>query len=468
VKTYIFLLAWLLIPGVLFGAAPATRPNIVFILVDDLRYDALGCTGHPWVQTPSIDRLRNEGALLKNAFVTTSLCSPSRASFLTGVYAHMHGVARNEVKVVDPDWSRLPSFPMLLQKAGYETGYIGKWHIAVNADPRPGFDYWLSFKAQGEYIDPELNENGRTFKATGYNTEILNDHALKFLEQKRDKPFCLYLAYKAVHDPRTVRPADQDLYSDKKLPEPASFTDDYRGKPRWQRATIITQNKPPRTPAPENIPDVLDPPGKWNAKNKDRLNYYRLLTAIDEGVAHIYDLLAKQGQLDNTIIIFAGDNGYFMGEHRLGDKRLMYEESLRIPLLMRYPPLIKSGATIEPMTLNIDLAPTLLDLAGAPIPAHMQGKSWRPLFAGKSDGWRNSFLYEYWLDLKVTIPDLLGVRTNDWKLCTSPNMQDVDELYDLKNDPYELHNLAGDPAHAQKLKEMHAEMERLKTETGYH
>jgi len=465
VRSFAFLLTCLLSAATL--ASPSTRPNVIFILVDDLRYDALACTGHPWVQTPNLDRLRAEGVWFRNAFCTTSLCSPSRASFLTGTYAHTHGVTRNEVKVVDPDWSRTPSFAQLLQKGGYETGYIGKWHIAPHADPRPGFDHWLSFKGQGEYIDPELNENGRTFKAQGHNTDILNEHAIKFLETKREKPFCLYLSYKAVHDPRTPRETDANLYSDQKLPKPESYTDTFAGKPRWQRATILTQHMKAKTSAPDVIPDELPPPPPWNATNKDRLNYYRLLTAIDEGVGRIRELLDKQGQLDNTIIIFAGDNGYFMGEHRLGDKRLMYEESIRIPLLMRYPPLAKAGATVEQMALNIDLAPTLLDLAGVEIPSHMQGKSWRALLEGNVTGWRKSFLYEYWLDLKMTIPDLVGIRTNDWKLCRSPGVEDVDELYDLKADPHELHNLAADPAQAEKLKSMRGELEVLMKETGY-
>jgi N-acetylglucosamine-6-sulfatase len=439
--------------------------------VDDLRSDALGCTGHPFVKTPNIDRVRNEGALFKNAFVTTSLCSPSRGSFLTGTYAHVHGVLgqdrvpglANQYGVSDPDWSKTPSFAQLLQRAGYETAYVGKWHMDPKADPRPGFDYWLSFKGQGVYVNPELNENGRTFTAEGYLTELLNEQALKFLGRKHDKPFLLYLSHKAVHGPRTIRPADDDLYSGAEWPKPESADDDLRGKPRWQRAHVSVKAK---SQLPGDVPDAL-PPAKWDPKNKNRIDYLRLLTSVDEGVGRILALLEEQGQLDNTIFIFAGDNGYFMGEHRFGDKRLMYEESIRIPFLMRYPPLAKAGATIDQMALNIDLAPTLLDLAGAPPASHMQGRSLRPLLEGKTGGWRKSFLYEYWLDLKPTIPDMVGVRTEDWKLVRYPNINDIDEMYDLKTDPHEMHNLFQDPRYAAKLEELTAELNRLMQESGY-
>ena len=456
------LCALLLVAAGAIAAPP--QPNVIFILVDDLRADVLGCTGHPFVRTPNIDRIRNEGALFRNAFVTTSLCSPSRASFLTGMYAHAAGVTRNEVKVSDPDFERTPSFAQLLQKAGYETGYVGKWHIAPRPDPRPGFDYWLSFRGQGVYFDPELNENGRTFKASGYLTEILNDKAIEFLQRERSKPFCLYLSHKAVHDPRTVRPADANLYANEKLPQPPNFNDDLRGKPRWLRRHVLARGGD--APPPAEIPDAV-PPRRFNPKDKNRLDYLRLLTSIDEGVGRILLVLEKQGQLDNTIIIFAGDNGYFFGEHQSGDKRLMYEESIRIPLLMRYPPLIKPQTAIEPMVLNIDVAPTLLDLCGAPPASHMQGRSVRPLLDGRGDGWRKSFLYSYWIDLKPTMPDIVGVRTEDWKLARYPGIDDIDELYDLRNDPHEMNNLALDPKHAEKLAELLAELDRLIRETGW-
>jgi N-acetylglucosamine-6-sulfatase len=444
------------------AAAADVRPNVVVILLDDLRYDALGCTGHPFVKTPNIDRIRNEGVLFRNAFVTTSLCSPSRASFLTGMYAHSHGVMKNEGKVADPDFERTPSFAQLLQKSGYETAYIGKWHIERKNDPRPGFDYWLSFSGQGAYIDPQMNENGQSRKVEGHMTDILNEHAVKFLDRTHKRPFCLYLSHKAVHGPRRPRAKDAELYADAEIPKPPNADDDLRDKPKWQRGHVLRKGKS----APQEIPDAA-PPAKWDPTNRDRLNYFRLLNAVDEGVGRILETLERHGQLDNTIVIFTSDNGYFLGEHHLSDKRLMYEESLRIPFLMRYPRLVKPGTTVEQMVLNIDLAPTLLDLAGAPVAAHMHGRSIRPLLEGKATDWRRSFLYEYWVDLQPTIPDIVGVRTEDWKLVRYPNIDDLDEMYDLKNDPHEMRNLAPDPAHAEKLKDLNGELDRLMKETGY-
>ncbi len=463
-------LVWLgLPPQARAQEAPAgKRPNIVFVLTDDQRWDTLGCMGHPFVQTPNIDRIAREGALCRNAFVTTSLCSPSRGSFLTGMYAHTHGVIANEVGIHDPDWSKTPSFGMLLQQAGYETGYVGKWHMAPDDDPRPGWDYWMSFRAQGVYIDPVLNENGKQSKVTGYVTEILNDAAVKFVKQKREKPFCLYLSHKAVHDPRTVREKDAKLYAGKEIPTPTNFGDTLESKPRWQRVNALSKTRGLRDPI-----DVTDPPEKlpaverYDSKNKNRLDYLRLLTAVDDGVGQIYAALEESGELANTIIIFAGDNGYFFGEHRLGDKRLAYEESLRIPFVMRYPGAIKPGTVVDKMVLNIDLAPTLLDFAHAGGGEKMQGKSMRPLFEGKTDGWRKSWLYEYYYDLKPTIPDMVGVRTEDAKLVRYPNISDLDEMYDLKTDPGEMQNLAQDSAHAAKKNALEAELDKLIKETGY-
>jgi N-acetylglucosamine-6-sulfatase len=449
--------------------APAAtkRPNIIFILTDDQRWDALGCAGHPFLKTPNLDRLRNEGVLFKNAFVTTSLCSPSRASFLTGTYVHTHGVIGNEVAAHDPDWDKTPSFAMLLQKAGYRTGYIGKWHMAPNNRPRPGFDYWFGFKGQGVYVDPVMNEDGTEKQVKGYITEILNDSAVAFINRAaKDKPFLLYLSHKAVHDPRTVRERDRDLYSGQRLPKPPNFDDDLAGKPKWQRLNVLSHAKLNEPIDVDNIPDRL-PPRPFGARNQDTLNYFRLLTAVDDGVGMILRALAERGDLDDTVIVFAGDNGYFFGEHRVGDKRLAYEESLRIPMLLRYPRLAKAGSTIEKMVLNIDLAPTLLDLAAERVPPNMQGRSWRPLLQGKADGWRTSFLYEYWLDLKPTIPDMVGVRTDEWKLVRYPNIRDLDEMYDLKSDPYELHNLAQNTKYAAKATELSTELDRLMRETNY-
>ncbi|MDH7482511.1 MAG: sulfatase-like hydrolase/transferase [Armatimonadota bacterium] len=443
------------------------RPNILFILTDDQRYDAMGFMGRPsFLKTPNLDRIAREGAHFENAFVTTALCSPSRASFLTGTYAHRHGVVNNEAN--DPDPS-CPTFPLLLQKAGYETAYIGKWHMEPKADPRPGFDYWLSFKAQGIYENPNLNENGHEFQAEGYMTDLLTNYAVNWLKRKRSKPFCMILAHKAVHSPFTPAPRHKDAFPNAEIPEPASYKDTFEDKPEWMRRAFTFGVRRERwiaslkEPAPQKVER-----GEWNPREPRRLDYYRTILAIDESVGRVLDTLEKTGQLDNTVIVFASDNGFFMGEHGLGDKRLIYEESIRIPLLMRYPEIIKPGSKRKEMFLNIDLAPTLLDIAGVDIPKTMQGRSILPILKGKKSEWRESFLYEYFREeWAAGIPLMLGVRSKDWTYCSYPDMNDIEELYDLRNDPTQVRNLALDSAHLEKLQEMRAELERLKKETEY-
>lgn len=445
------------------ASGASERPNILFILTDDQRFDALGFMGRPgFLKTPNLDRIAREGAHVRNAFVTTALCSPSRASFMTGCYAHKHGVVTNEG--MDPDPS-CPTFAQILQKAGYETAFVGKWHQAPKSDPRPGFDYWLSFKGQGVYEDPMLNENGREFRATGYMSDILTDHAVEFLEKKRDKPFCMVLSHKAVHEPFTPAPRHKDAFADASIPEPASHKDTFTGKPAWMRRafTYGIRRTPWANSEGEPIPDKLNR-GSWNGTRM--LDYYRSILAIDDSVGKVLDTLEKAGQLDNTVVVFAGDNGYFIGEHGLGDKRLMYEESIRIPMLVRYPKLVKAGTKADGTVLNIDLAPTLLELAGEKIPEGMQGRSMVPVLKGKPG--HDAFFYEYFREGWVAgLPLMHGVRTDRWKYVCYPDMNDIDELYDLKADPTEMRNLAQDPAHAARVKEMKDEMERLKKVTGY-
>jgi len=442
-------------------AAATTRPNIIFILTDDQRWDAMSCMGHPFLKTPNMDRIREEGVLYKNAFVTTSLCSPARASFLTGAYAHSHGVIGNWGCEFDHD--ETPSFPRALQESGYETAFVGKWHMAKHARPRPGFDYWLSFRGQGVYTDPTLNENGREFKASGYMTDLLTGYAVKFIKRERKKPFCLYLSHKAVHGPFTPAPRHKDSYPDATIPEPPNAKDTFEGKPAWLRGGVAD---PRQKTAPKDVPKAIEPK-EYDPRAPKRLDYLRALSAVDEGIGRIFKVLEEAGELENTVIMFAGDNGYFHGEHGRGDKRLMYEESLRIPLIMRYPAAVKPGSTVERMVLNIDVAPTLLALAGAQPPKTVQGRSPVPLLAGDARNWRTSFLYEYWVDLMDRIPRMLGVRTEDWKLIRYPDIDDMDEMYDLRNDPHEMTNLALDPKYADRHRQLGAELDRLIKETGY-
>ncbi len=426
----------------------------------------MSCMGHPFLKTPNMDRIAAEGARLANAFVTTSLCSPSRACFLTGAHAHRHGVWTNESIDLTPS---TPTFPMVLQAAGYDTAFVGKWHMDRKPDPRPGFNYWLSFSGQGKYADPDLNENGRNFKAKGYMTDLLTDYAVKWLRRDRSSPFCMILSHKAVHGPFTPADRHRSAYADAQIPKPRSFDDTYKGKPEWYRRAITygSRRNDWRRGSGKPIPPEL-PPARWDPRQRHMLDYYRALLAVDEGVGKVLDALAEQGQLDDTVVVFAGDNGYFHGEHRRGDKRLIYEESLRIPFLVRYPRLVKPGTVINEMTLNIDLAPTLLDLAGASPPKTIQGRSLKPLLAGRKVAWRKSFLYAYYQEAwQPGLPTMLAVRTDTWKYARYPEIKDLEELYDLARDPQEMHNLVAEPGAQAKLKEMRAELDRLLTETAY-
>ncbi len=442
-------------------SAADRRPNFVFFLIDDLRYDALSCTGSPFAKTPNIDRIASAGVRCTNVFVTIALCAPSRACFLTGTYAHTNGVTTNEQLEFGHS---MATFPKLLQASGYETAFIGKWHMKGVADPRPGFDYWLSFVGQGVYQDPKLNEKGRSFQATGYMTDLLTQYAVDFLKRPREKPFSLCLWHKAVHGPFTLAERHKDLYKNVQLPEPPNFKDTLEGKPAWQRSRNPGD---PRNLTTRPAPPARNP-GEWNPRGRQMLNYYRTLAAVDDSVGRVLDTLRDLGALDNTVIIFAGDNGFFHGEHGRGDKRLAYEESIRIPMLICGPGVAGAGGKLEPMVLNIDMAPTILDLAGVRPPSSMQGMSFKPLLAGQKPVWRTSFLYEYfkegWLP---RIPTMVGVRTETWKYVTYPELEDLDELYDLTKDPIEMHNLATGPAAKGQLTKMKAELHRLIKETGY-
>lgn len=456
--------AGVLAAGLSIDEADASeRPNILFILTDDQRYDAMGFIGRPsFLKTPNLDRIAREGAHVRNAFVTIALCAPSRACFLTGTYAHKHGVVTNEG--FDPDPS-CPTFGQLLQEAGYDTAFIGKWHQAPTSNPRPGWSYWLSFLGQGQYEDPKLNENGREFRAKGYMSDILTDYALTWLRKDRERPFCMVLAHKAVHGPFTPAPRHRDAFPEGSIPEPVSFKDTFADKPKWMRRAFTYGIQRNQWAASEGkpIPDKITR-GDWNGKGM--MDYYRTILGIDESVGRVLNELEASGRLDNTFVVFAGDNGYFVGEHGLGDKRLMYEESIRIPMLVRYPKLVKAGSRVDGTVLNIDLAPTVLELAGVKVPDGMQGRSMVPVLKGKPG--HESFLYEYFREAWAAgLPLMLGVRTDRWKYCSYPDMNDIDELYDLKNDPIEMHNLSQDPAHAGKVKEMRDELARLKKETGY-
>jgi len=444
------------------------RPNIVFILVDDLRWDELGIAGHPFIKTPNIDRIGKEGAMFRNAFMTTPLCSPSRASFLTGQYAHTHGITDNVDRSAASH--RLVTFPLLLHQSGYETAFIGKWHMGNDDSPRPGFDRWVSFKGQGTYLNPDINEDGKAVKPTGYITDILSGYAVEFIRRRHDKPFLVYLAHKAIH-PEVAQNNDGSV----NLSESERFIPAERHKSLYAGKAI--PRRPNAMRAPEGKPALqrrigdLAPLGANTAtRNESILGRQRSLMAIEDGVGEIFRALKDTGQLDNTIIVFTSDNGYFYGEHGLSvERRLAYEESIRMPLLARYPKLIKPGAVRDEFALNIDLAPTLLELAGAPAPSSMQGRSLTPLLKGQKTAWRDSFLIEYYSDKvfpRVLKMGYQAARTGRWKYIRYLELEGMDELYDLKTDPYEMKNLINQPGAAKAREEMKTELERLLKETG--
>ncbi len=402
------------------------RPNFVFILCDDLRFNALGYSGHPFVKTPNIDRIAREGAVFTHAFATTPLCSPSRASYLTGRYVRSHGVTdntdHNELS------HKLITWPRMLHDAGYETSYAGKWHMGNEDMPRPGFDRWMSFKAQGAYVDPALNIDGERIKKTGYVTDLLTDFTVEFLRKPRTKPFVAYLAHKAVHGPFVPAERHKDLFANETIVRNPNAQDDFAGKPVLQRQI-------------EGVPAITGP-GSSDDLIKNQL---RCLTAVDEGVGKILKALEDTRQLDNTFFVFTSDNGYFWGDHKLGDKRWAYEESLRIPMAMRYPKLIKAGTKFDQLVLNVDMAPTMLELAGVKPPANFQGRSVLPIFKGTASNWRTSFFAEYFMEKNYPrVPNWQAVRDGQWKYIHYQDLQGMDELYDLKADPYEMKNLIHD------------------------
>ncbi len=443
------------------------RPNIVFILIDDLRWDELGIAGHPYIKTPNIDRIGKEGAVFRNAFMTTPLCSPSRASFLTGQYAHTHGITDNVDRSAASH--QLTTFPNLLHQSGYETAFIGKWHMGNDDRPRPGFDRWVSFKGQGTYLNAELNEDGTSVKSSGYITDVLNGHAVEFIRRRHTRPFLVYLAHKAIHPEVTQNDDGSVNLNDAERFIPA---------PRHEKAFAgeVIPRRPNYGRAPEDKPALVRQIGNLPALGvgtvtPDRAIFERQRTilAIEDGVGEILNALQQTGQLENTILVFTSDNGYFYGEHGLSvERRLAYEESIRLPLLVRYPRVIKPGTVRDEFALNIDLAPTLLSLTGVAVPQNMQGRSLAPLLKGARPAWRNSFLIEYYSDKvfpRIVQMGYKAVRNQRWKYIHYLELEAMDELYDLKSDPFEINNLVTEPRAQTALAEMKRELERLLRET---
>jgi len=446
------------------------RPNIVFILCDDLRWDCMSCAGHPYLKTPNIDRLANEGVRFKNAFCTTSLCSPSRASILSGLYAHTHKVMDNFTEFP----ANLPSFPARLHEEGYETAYIGKWHMGENNDEkRPGFDYFVSHKGQGKYYGTEFNIDGKRQVINGYYTHIVTDFAIDWIKRPRNKPFLLMLGHKAPHSFYIPEPKYSNVFDNVEIKYPDTAFN-LEGKPQWIKDRLTTWHGiyGPLFEWRKNFPDT-SPEGVKDFAAMTRA-YWGTILSVDDSVGRIYDTLKQLGILENTIIVFMGDNGLLNGEHGMVDKRTMHEPSIRIPLIIRYPGLTPTNnpKVIEQMVLTVDIAPTILELCNAKPLKNIHGKSVVKLVQKGDPKWRTSFFYEYNYEKQFPYtPNVRGVRTDEWKYMHYPHGdgkpdRHLAELYNLKEDPEERFNLINDPKYAPVVKKLQAELKRLMKETG--
>jgi arylsulfatase A-like enzyme len=438
----------------------AARPNVVIIFTDDQRWDAMGCAGHPFLKTPNIDRIAREGARFANAFCTTSLCSPSRASMLSGLYAHRHGVLNNFTDYP----AGLPSYPKRLQESGYETAYIGKWHMGEGRDdPRPGFDYWMSHQGQGNYFDTTFNINGKRELLKGYITHRITEKAVDWIRKPHAKPFCLLLGHKAPHGPFVPEPKYEHALDGVEMKRPATAKDTGDGKPDWVRQRVTTWH---------GIDGPIYKACGLAGYEEFMRAYYGTILSVDDSVGQVYAALKEAGVLDRTLLVFTTDNGFLAGEHGAIDKRAMWEDSIRVPYLVRYPPLVRGPRVVNEMILHLDLAPSVLQICGARPLEEVHGMSWKRLLQGDPSGWRKAWIYQYDYEKEFPYtPNVRGIRTDDWKYIHYPHGDGGPdrwkaELYNLKDDPLETSNLIDDPGSAGKLKELRESMAKLRKETG--
>ncbi len=456
----------------IYGGRSGGRPNVVVVLTDDQRWDCIGASGKPLLgmKTPNLDRLGREGAYFENMFVTTSLCSPSRASFLSGLYAHSHGVMNNFTDYP----ADLASYPRRLQDEGYNTAYIGKWHMGEQSDDkRPGFDYWITHKGQGKYYDTTFNVNGVRKVVRGYYTHVVTDMASNWLKNERasDKPFMLIVGQKAPHGPFVPEDKYKHTYDDIPVPYPDSGFK-LGDKPGWITQRLDTWHGiyGPLYGFRKDFPD-RSVEGVERFEDFVR-SYAGTINSVDDSVGELYRTLEEIGELDNTLFVFTSDNGFLLGEHGMIDKRTMHRESIRVPLVVRYPKLIEAGTVVKDQVLNIDLAPSIVDICSARPMKNIHGMSWKPLVAGRPTNWRKAWLYEYNYEKQFPYtPNVRGVRTDEWKYSHYPHGdggpdRHMAELYNIKEDPDETTNLINDPKYARVVKDLKAELERLLLETG--
>ncbi|MFC1635178.1 sulfatase [Planctomycetota bacterium] len=433
----------------------AARRNIVFILSDDHRYDFMGFMENApkFLETSNMDRMARQGAHLANAFVSTSLCSPSRASILTGQYMHHHRIVDNQ----RPEPEGTVFFPQYLQKAGYQTAFVGKWHMGHDHDaPRPGFDHWVSFKGQGAYFDPTLNINNERRTFQGYTADVLTDQALTWLRDGRDgsRPFFLYLSFKSVHYPFQPAKRHQGRYREAKVERPETMANterNYQTQPRWvrERRYSIHGIDHMETGQYDN-----DPVPSFDDLYK---SYCETVHGLDENLGRVLSYLDESGLSQSTLVVYMGDNGFALGEHGFYDKRDAFEESIRVPMLAYAPGLIGPGTKVTQMVQNIDIAPTLLAAAGVKPPkvAGVDGQSFMPLLQGRSIRWRDHILYEYYWEWNFpATPTVFAIRTDRYKYIFYHGVWDHDGFYDLQTDPHERHNLINVPAYSERIAAM--------------
>lgn len=448
----------------LAGCGAGGRPNFIYIMTDDHAAHMLSAYGSAIASTPNLDRIADGGMLFENAFVTNSLCAPSRAVLLSGKYSHRNGQLSNR----DTFDGSQQTFPKLMREAGYETALIGKWHL--KSDPA-GFDYWKVLPGQGRYHDPEFIEMGKRVRHEGYVTDLITDFVLQWLENRpEERPFLLLYHHKAPHGPWEPDEKHRAMFAGETIAEPPHFHDDFSN--RASAAAASESDLEPELAARYTRwgsapPPELDALGrkKWVYQRYVK-DYMRVVASVDDNVGRLLDYLDAAGLAANTAVIYTSDNGMFVGDHGLFDKRFMYEEPLRVPLLVRYPPIIRPGSRTAAMALNLDFAPTILDLAGIPVPEDMQGRSLQPVLRGGVPGnWRKSAYYHYYeYPSSHNVYPHYGVHTERYKLIHYYKPVDEWEMFDIEEDPLELRSVYDDPQYAQVRAELEAELARLRAE----
>lgn len=441
---------WVMLAAIIVAAPP--RPNFIIMMTDDQRWDAMSCAGNPVIRTPNMDRLAAEGIRFLNMFVTNSLCAPSRATLLTGMYSHSHGVIDNKRRPLPTD---IPILSDYLRDAGYQVAFCGKSHVRGALRDRH-WDYYFGYVGQGRYLNPVIREgvDGEDRLYRGYMDDIVTGKAVQWIKNGRDKnrPFCLFLWFKAPHRSWIRARRHHDLFRTIAIPKPPTYDEDLRGYPGKPPAFVEATNK---------IGDFADVRSLEFVKD-----YYATIVAVDENIGRVLKALEEEGISEDTCILHTGDNGFFLGEWRAFDKRFMHEPSIRVPLVVRYPRLVKPGSLCDRMVLNIDIAPTVLELAGLQVPSHMHGRSLVPLLKGEEVAWRKDWLYEYFeYPGPHSVRKHRGVRTERWKLIHYYEVNQL-ELYDLQNDPLERINLAYDPKYRAVVQRLLRRIDELRKETG--